>query len=377
LRTDPNSFLPRSILLRLGDVLTLWREALWLQSHISFGTHPTENDPAPAFHPYRDITLATVGGLVSTVTVLIVSVFWILTAWPNGTTAVTFAGIMCAIMGAKDNPAAAAATFLKMSVVGAAVAGLYLFVVLPPLSTFPALVIALAPFYLACGLLMTAPSTAPFAMPMIFVAGGLIGLSNAMSYDFTVFINGAMGYVVGIGIGALALSLLRPIGTDWTVRRLIRGLIRDLAHLADGTATASRAAFESRMFDRINALSMRLDPMIADQRAVLQAGLAGLRIGLNILALRRLRLTLGADAAAVVQQALDALAAYFGRQEGEVETAALRKVHWQMLAFEDDPNLIRAAEALYNIEATLQLHSDVLGLGEDRAAVSIGDPVNA
>jgi uncharacterized membrane protein YccC len=283
---------------------------------------------------------------------------------------------MCAIMGSRDDPAAASATYLKMSVVGAAVAGLYLFVLLPPLSTFPALAIALAPFYLICGLLLTVPSTVPLAMPMIFTAGGLIGLTNAMSYDFAGFVNSAIGYAVGIGIGALALSLLRPIGSDWTVRRLIRGMIRDLKRLAEGTATESRAAFESRMFDRINALFMRLDPMLADQRAVLQAGLAGLRIGLNILALRMLQPALRPQAAAVVQEALDALAACFGRRNLEVADVML-SAQSRLLSFGDDPQLIRAAEALYNIETMLQLHADVLGPAQGKIAVSIVDPVNA
>jgi uncharacterized membrane protein YccC len=289
---------------------------------------------------------------------------------------VTFAGIMCAIMGARDNPAAASATFLKMTLVGVAVAGFYLFAVLPPLTTFPALAVVLAPFYLVCGLLLTVPSTVPFAMPMIFAAGGLIGLSNAMSYDFAGFINNAVGYVVGIGIGALALGLLRPIGADWTVRRLTRGIIRDLTHLAGGRTTESRAAFESRMFDRINALFMRLDPMLADQRAVLQAGLAGLRIGLNILELRTLRPVLPPKAAAVVQEALGALADSFGRRKIEL-TAALWNAHARLLSFGDDPLLIRAAEALYNIETMLQLHGDILGPAQGRAAMSIVDPVRA
>ena len=365
LRTDPEAFPVRAILLRLGDVMTMWREAVWIRTHISTGLHPPESAPASTFHPYRDMTLAVVGALVSTVTVVVASAFWILSAWPNGPTAVTFAGIMCAIMGARDNPAAASAVFLKMSMVGTAVAGFYLFAVLPPLSTFPALVIALAPFYLACGLLLTSPAAVPFAMPLIFVGGGLIGLSNAMTYDFAAFINAAIGYVVGIGFGAAALGLLRPLGTDWAVQRLTRGIFRDLTHIAGSVTTELRSAFESRMFDRINALFMRLDPMVADQRAVLQGCLAGLRIGLNILVLRTSQPALPSKAASSVRDALAALADHFGgmlhRPYSNMPLSVLETARHRILAHDENATLTRAAEALYNIEATLRQHNDFYG----------------
>jgi uncharacterized membrane protein YccC len=251
--------------------------------------------------------------------------------------------------------------------------------VLPPLSTFSALVIALAPFYLVCGLLLTSPAAVPFAMPLIFVAGGLIGLTNVMTYDFVAFINGAIGYVVGIGIGALALGLLRPLGTDWAVQRLTRGMIRDLAHIAGAAAAEPRSVFESRMFDRINALFMRLDPMIADQRAVLQACLAGLRIGLNILVLRTLPPPLPWQAASSLRDALAALADHFGRmlhrRYSGMPLSVVEAARHRILALDESAALTRAAQALYNIEATLRQHGDFFGLAVPERPSSSLDPV--
>jgi uncharacterized membrane protein YccC len=160
--------------------------------------------------------------------------------------------------------------------------------------------------YLACGLLLTSPATVAFAMPLIFVGGALIGLSNTMRCGFAAFINGTIRYVVCIGIGAASLGLLRPLGADCAVQRLIRGLLRELAHISGSVTMELRSAFESRVFDRINALFMRLDPIVADQRAVLQGWLVGLRIGLNILVLRSLRAALTPKAASSVPDALTA-----------------------------------------------------------------------
>lgn len=366
LRTDPDAFLVRSILLRLRDVLTMWDEAVQARTHIAAGTLPPGHDAAPAFQPYRDVMFALIGGAISTVTVLIASAFWILTAWPNGTLAVTFAGIMCAIMGARDDPAAAATVFLKMSVVGAVIAGFYLFLVLPPLTTFPALVVALAPFYLICGLFLTAPAAIPFILPVIFNGGGLMGISNEMTYDFAAFLNNFAGYVVGIWIGAAALGLLRPLSTEWAVRRLTQGIMADLARIAGSPMPELRTAFESRMFDRINALLMRLDPMVGEQRAAMQGGLASLRVGHNILSLRIYRLTLPLEAASAVENALVTLAEHFGRAARHRRTTTplpvLQAARDHILSLKEDALLTTAAEALYSIEATLGQHPDFFGL---------------
>jgi hypothetical protein len=119
------------------------------------------------------------------------------------------------------------------------------------------------------------------------------------------------------------------------------------------------------MFDRINALFMRLDPMVADQRAVLQACLAGLRIGLNMLALRTLLPALPSEAASSVRDALAALADHFGRmlhrRSSDMPLSVLEAARDRILALDESAALTRAAEALYNIEATLRQHSDFFG----------------
>lgn len=363
LRSNLDSFLPRAFLLRLRDVLALWHEAVWLRTHISAGIHPPQIAAAPSLRPYRDIVFAILVGVISLLTILATSALWIFTAWPNGPTAITYAGIICAIMGARDDPAAAAASFLKMSVVGALVGGIYLLVVLPPLSTYAALVVALAPFYFACGLLLSVG--VPAVMPVIFVAGGLTGISNAMTYDFNVFLNDYLSYAVGIGIGGLALRLLRPLGTEWMVRRLTRGVLRDLGRAAGSVVPEARTTFESRMFDRINALLMRLDPMVDAHRAVMQGGFASLRVGLNTLALRRDRSELPPAAMAAVDRALAALAEHFGRTVRSRRTSPLpllEAARDSVLALDINTVFTRMAESLYGIETTLRQHPGFFGL---------------
>lgn len=359
LRRDPRTFLVRSILLRLIDVLDFWRDAVWLRTHISSRTPLPNIQAAPALHPYRDLSAALMGGAVTAAAVIGATAFWIFSAWPSGPTAVTFAAIICAVMGGRDDPAAAAAGFLRMSVVGAVVAACYLFVILPPLTGFVPLVAALAPLYLICGLLLAIPSTVPLVMPLIFTGGGLMGITNRMVYDFDAFSNTAVGYVSGIGMAVAALYLLRPRGAAWMVRRLLRGLFRDLAGVCS-RAKADRAAFESRMFDRINALFVRLDPMDARDRAVIQGGLASLRVGLNAIALRAWLQEMPPVGRALVEEFLAELEGHFtalaAGGDAPAPSALLDRVNRLILISDQDALLVRAAESIFSIDMTMRQH---------------------
>ncbi len=48
---DPDAFLLRSILLRLGDIIEMWRDGVWLRTHITAGLRLDDGEPAPASTP--------------------------------------------------------------------------------------------------------------------------------------------------------------------------------------------------------------------------------------------------------------------------------------------------------------------------------------
>ena len=374
LRASSEAFLVRIILLRLQDLLATWREAVWLRTHIKAGSPSPASVPAPTLRPYRDITFALIGAAISTFTVLLTSLFWILTAWDHGTSAVVFAGIMCSLMAPQDNPVIAITGFLKMSGIAVAVAAIYVFVILPGLTTFPALVVALAPFLLFCGLLLSVPAAVLFTMPIVLVGIPQIGLSNAnVPYDFVTFVDSYIGIAVGIAFSAIAITILRPLGSEWTVKRLKRGILLDLSHISSSRDIPNPIVFQNRMFDRINALLTRLDPMEPHQRRTMQGGLASLRVGLNILTMRRSVRLLPPHAARQMQVVLPALAQHFDRAARGKTTRSpiqpLRLARNVVLPHEDNAYQIRAAESLYSIETTLTQHAGFFGLEPDVVVV--------
>jgi uncharacterized membrane protein YccC len=256
-----------------------------------------------------------------------------------------------------------------MTLIGALIAAAYLLLILPALTSFPALVVALAPFYLFCGLLLAQPRAVPMVLPVIFGANGLLSVSNQMTYDFEAFTNNALGYVVGIGWGVVALALLRPFGREVAATRLIRGMLRDLARLAAAAVPEKPSSFQSRTFDRINALLAQLDPDMPNYRQRVQGSFAALRVGLNVLVLNRERPNLPAALLPAIDRALVALSAALratasGRR-AEPPGPLLKAARLQVLSVEDDRPTV--ADALYGIESTIEQHRDFF-LPEDRVS---------
>jgi uncharacterized membrane protein YccC len=361
LKQDHDQFLLRSILLRTGDITRMWHEILDLEAQIWREIPNTTFEETTDLHRFRDLPLAVTSAVVAIVAVLGASAFWIATAWPSGPTAVTFTAVICTIMAGREAPAKGAANFLIMSVAGALVAAIYVFLVLPRLETFAELVLALSPFYLTCGLMLGTPRLLPFAMPMIFNGGALLGLSNVMSYDFASFLNTTLGYIVGIAIGALALLLLQPTQPLRLVRLATSTILRDLRELADPTTPPrSRSWFETRSFDRLNAVLPKLGVEDATDRRLLYGSLASLRIGLNLLIVRRLRPLLERADASCVDGALEELRGFLsgGAAWSSSETRLVRSelMLSQRIVDENDVTRLDVVQALHSIRTALAQH---------------------
>ena len=367
LQRDGDQLLVHTILLRLEEVHALVGE-LWGRRARLLGDSAVEDDEAPSFTRYRDPTLAAVGALISTMAVLATSTLWIATGWPNGSQAVIFAGVICTILASLDDPAAAATSFLTMTVYGTVVAGIYVFLVFPRIDGFAALVVVLLPFYLPLGMFLALPRIGPTLLPLALNTTALLGLTNERSSipDFASFLNGALGLLVGVAAGVVMFRLLRPLGVGWTVRRLTADMMTDLAQLARSGAAVPRFRFESRMYDRINALFSRLDPSNADQLATMRGSLAALRVGLNTLALRQTLPRLTPELRMAAAGVLSALAGWFGapgmRAEGASPVAAIDAAMDRLLAAGAAPGVAETLVALGGIRTSLSQHQAFFAL---------------
>jgi uncharacterized membrane protein YccC len=278
--------------------------------------------------------------------------FWIVTEWPNGAGAITFAAITVILLAPRaDQAYAAAISFTVGTGLSAIWAAIIAFAVLPNSETFAA-------FSIAIGLVLV-PAGAGLAQPwqtVVFVAMTanfipLLAPANPMSYDTVQFYNAAMGIVAGAGAAAISFRLIPPLSPAFRTRRLLTLTLRDLHRLTTGSIPRTPEDWEGRIYGRLAALPDAAEPL---QRSQL---LAAFSVGRQIIQLRRIgrRMNLGSE----LDRALEAL------RRGDI---ALATAHLDRLdnALADRPGAaaLRARGSILAMTEVLTQHAAYFQAGE-------------
>jgi uncharacterized membrane protein YccC len=229
------------------------------------------------------------------VTIGVVALFWIITAWPNGAFAITFAAIVVILFAPRaDQVPEIIMSFMVGTGLATVFAAIIKFAALPGLETFAAFSVIMALYLVPVGALTAQPwQPAMFAaMTANFVP--LLAPANQMTYDTVQFYNTALAIVAGCGAGALSFRLLPALSPAFRTRRLLALTLRDLRRLATGPVPRASDDWEGLVYGRLAALPDDARPL---QRAQL---LTALFVGSEIIQLRRIapRLGLGVHLAA-------------------------------------------------------------------------------
>ncbi len=285
------------------------------------------------------------------VTIGAVELFWIITAWPNGAGAITFAAVGVILFAPRaDQAYATAIGFMVGTSLTAAFAAIIAFAVLPNTETFAAFSLAIGLVLVPAGAGMAQPwQTAMFtAMAANFVP--LLGPSNPMSYDTEQFYNAALAIVVGVGAAALSFRLIPPLSPAFRTRRLLELTLRDLHRLATGPLPRTPDDWEGRMYGRFSALPDAAQPL---QRSQLMAAFS---VGTEIIQLRHIarRMDLGSE----LDAALDAVAS----GDSGIATARLAQLD-QALATRPGAAALRARSSILAISEALTQHAAYFDAG--------------
>src|SRR6266850_1930975 len=224
------------------------------------------------------------------VTIGAVELFWIITEWPNGAGAITFAAVTVILLAPRaDQAYAAAMSFMVGTAFSAIFAAIVAFAVLPNLETYAAFSLALGLVLIPAGAGMAQPWQTIVFVPMTANFIPLLAPANQMSYDTVQFYNSASAIVAGVGAAALSFRLLPPLSPAFRTRRLLALTWRDLRRLATGPIPRAPDEWEGRMYGRIAVLPDAAQPL---QRSQL---LAALSVGTEIIQLRQITRLLGLE----------------------------------------------------------------------------------
>ena len=261
--------------------------------------------PIPAARAFRfhvpDWLPSLVNAARAFVTIVAVELVWIVTEWPNGTQAITFAAIATLVFSTKaDQAYATTMSFMVGTCVATALAAVVAFAVLPGVTSFAVLSLVIGIYLVPAGALMTQPWHTAIFIAMVVNFVPLLAPTNQMSYDPLQFYNAALAIVAGVGAAALGFRLVPPPSPALRTRRLLALTLRDMRRLTTGAIAPTSTDWESRFYSRLAALPEEADPL---QRAQLVAAVS---VGAEIISLRRIARRFGGNVE--LDAALDAVA---------------------------------------------------------------------
>lgn len=300
----------------MRDFIDLRQDTRLLRRHIEDAAPLRE----PLAFPYtaeartirhRDHGMALLSAISAVLAILLTSAIWIATGWPDGAFAPMMAGVGCCLYAAQDDPAPSIMSLANASIISAIGAAIYLFAVLPLATNFEMLALALAPGLLICGVMMTQPRTAQLGTGVALIGATMIAIQNGYSGDFAAFANGAVSLVVGMWSAALVTRLVRSVEGAWSAHRLRRINRRSLARAASGGGSGDGLELAAVMLDRVGLIAPRLAALPPDDAEWTADVLAEVRVGVNLVEMRRVRERLPGDAKAKIDQILAGLARHF------------------------------------------------------------------
>jgi uncharacterized membrane protein YccC len=286
------------------------------------------------------------------VTLGAVELLWIITEWPNGALAITFAAIGVLLFSPRaDQAYAGAVGFVVGTGLCAALASVIAFAVFPGKESFAAFSIAIGLVLVPAGAGVAQPWQTPMFISMAAFFCFLVAPTNQMSYDLVQFYNRALAIVAGLCIAALSFRLLPPLSPAFRTRRLMTLTLRDLRRLAIGPIPRSPDAWEGRMYSRLYAVP---DAAARLQRAQLVTALS---VGSAIIQMRRVagRLGLGPE--------LDAALKAIARGDSAMATTRLGQLDGALAARPDAAGLQVRGSILAISEGLVQ-HAVYFDAGE-------------
>jgi uncharacterized membrane protein YccC len=228
------------------------------------------------------------------ITIGVVELFWVVTAWPNGASAMLFAAILVLLLSPKGDLAfGGSIAFAIGTGIAVICAALIKFAVLPGLDTFPAFCLALGLYFIpiGCGVALAhRPAVSAVFTAMAFNFMPLLSPTNQMNYNTVQFYNAALAIVAGCSIAPLAFRLLPLPSPEVRARRFLALTLRDMRRLAVASELPRLQDWEGLVYGRLAALPDQAEPL---QRSRL---LAALSVGTEIIHLRHIVPRLGAAA---------------------------------------------------------------------------------
>ncbi|MDR5740395.1 MULTISPECIES: FUSC family protein [unclassified Caballeronia] len=303
-----------SALWRLGQVIDVWRDIRTLRAAILHDEHRWR----PRFRHWRlggtarffDLGMMLFSTAVAVGAIIVACVLWIESGWADGASGVALAAVACCFFAALDEPAPQVFKFFLATCISVALAGLYVFAVLPHVHDFAMLVVIFSAPFIIIGTLIPRPRFTLITMLVAVNTATFLSIQSAYEANIFVFLNGNLAGLAGLLFAFVWTRITRPFGSELAVARLTRSAWRDIVVSASTATISDQRDLYSRMLDRLMQVLPRHASTDSHRHPSIES-FRDFRVALNALDLRRARRKLTADVQSSIDDVLAGVHAYF------------------------------------------------------------------
>ncbi|MDR3581504.1 MAG: FUSC family protein [Oryzomonas sp.] len=299
-------------------------------------TYASLVDERNSLEPLEDIRFATrtdpavafLTGARTTVAILLVSAFWIASAWPNGASAVMMVAIVSALFAPAQNPALAVKMALIGNMAGFIAALLCKFLVLTSLDGLGLLCAGMVPFMLVGPYVTLKPKLATFGLGYSTMFCFMIAPTNVMQFDPASSVNFGSALMLGVAAAAVIFATFMPVTGGWLKRRTARMLRHQIEVACAGPLPSLVNRFESSTRDILQRLAAQQTVQDIHDKDMLDWMFIVLEIGRAIICLRQdtASISLPQPLLASVKNTIQSTASLFKRPNAKRQIVALKYV---------------------------------------------------
>ncbi|EKF73433.1 hypothetical protein A11A3_13810 [Alcanivorax hongdengensis A-11-3] len=284
------------------------------------------------FSAGNDALGAVLSGVRVATVLLIMGVFWIVSAWPHGGTAMLLTAIFSGLFASAPNPGAIVRNITGGFAVGMSLAFVCLFFVLNRMDGFGLMVAGIVPFLLPGLYLMARPWRPGLGMGWVLGFTYILNLHNGMSFDPVYFINEALSQMAGVLVVGVMFSLFGNASSNqWLRERLLGRLREQVVRAATAPLAGLKARFESASRDLMMQMVVHGG---AGDRRFLGWALAVNETGRALIEVRERLATLPAPQPDV-EAAVQALARLYQAPSDSRYRLAVQRLSWALDACHD------------------------------------------
>lgn len=258
------------------------------RGHLMLRVAPNQDEARAHFVRGNDYAGAALAFTRTTITMLLLGMFWAASGWPMAVNVMLLATIFSGLFAAAPNAARMTGKVTMGYLVGLLLGYACNYWVLTRMDGYALLVAGLLPFFIIGPYMVSRPKLSMFGLGYTMGLVNILAISGVPSYDPLRFFNEGISHMFALGAAVLSFALLPSLaGTRWLRRRQMAALRAQVRLAAQAPLPGLQHRFESTNSDLLHQIVTHTAPGSEESRAQLAWALAVNETGRALIHLRQ------------------------------------------------------------------------------------------